>query len=236
MDSFSGSEPRKLISIRLGNENEDQPQQTLVEDETTTIPKQPEANETQRLTTPDEMHTRQESMDQGSSQQQAFPNLSLISRLFATDSSGSNESYGTYITCKMSQLEEAAAKEFTEVTEGAERESVSEPLAIARSVQPLESNNLLEPSRPVVIFLDSPRQVIDNPELEYSEPAAKRSRSVSPSGSSTAEAALRCNMPVEVTRGTQKRPNNTDKRVTTQPPTANYSDTEFGHISGCESE
>ena len=80
-------------------------------------------------------------MDQGSSQQQASPNLSLISRFFATDSSASNESCGTYITCKMSQLADAAAKDFTEVTLTAGRKSVSEPLAFAPSVQPLESND-----------------------------------------------------------------------------------------------
>ena len=38
-------------------------------------------------------------------------------------------------------------------------------------------------------------------------------------------------MPVGVTKGSQKRPNITDKRVTIQPPTANYSDSEFGHMA-----
>ena len=175
-------------------------------------------------------------MDQGSSQQQASPSLVLISSRFATDSSGSNESCGTYITCKMSQLEETAAKEFTEVTQRAVRENVSEPLVNTASAQIPESNDLPETSRPVVVFLDSPRQVIDNPELEYSQPVEKRAQSASPSGSSTAEAALRVNMPVGVTKGSQKRPGLADKHVTIQQPTANYSDSEVGHISGCESE
>ena len=153
-------------------------------------------------------------MDQGSSHHQASPNLSLISRLFATDSSGSKKSCGTYITCKMSPLEEAAAKEFTEVTEMAQWETVSEFLAITPNAQQHESNRLPETSHPVVVFLDSPKQVIDNPELEYSEPAEKRPRSVSPSGSSTAEAALSGHMLIGATKGSQKRPIVTDKRVT----------------------
>ena len=136
----------------------------------------------------------------------------------------------------MSQLEEAAAREFTEVTETADRESVSELLVITPSAQLPESIELPEPSSPVVVFLDSPRQIIDNPEPENSEPAEKRARSASPSGSSTAEAALRGNMPVGVTEGSQKRPAIVDKHVTIQQPTTNHSDSEYGHISGGESE
>ena len=115
MDSYSGSEPRNFISFHLGEENQDQPQQTLVENETAAPNTLPEAIESPRRTTIEEVHTSTEAVDQGSSQQQSSPSLSLMSRLFATDSSGSNESCGTCITCKMSQfntckLEEAAAK------------------------------------------------------------------------------------------------------------------------------
>ena len=71
-----------------------------------------------------------------------------------TDSSGSNESCGTYITCKMSQMEEAAARDFVEVTETAQRESVSEAMEVTLSAeQPTpdltESTGLLK-----VVFLD----------------------------------------------------------------------------------
>ena len=74
------------------------------------------------LVTPSEQSVQQaESMDQGAVQLQQSPSESLISRFFATDSSGSNKSCGTYITCKMSQMEEAAARDFAEVTETAQR-------------------------------------------------------------------------------------------------------------------
>ena len=136
----------------------------------------------------------------------------------------------------MSQLEEAAAREFTEVTGTAERESVSDPLVNTPSTQLPESNELPEPSRPVVVILDSPRPVIDNPEPENSEPPEKRAPSASASGSSTAETALRGIKPVGVTKGSQKRPANVDKRVTIQQTTTNYSDSEFGQLSGFESE
>ena len=43
-----------------------------------------------------------ETMDQESPQPQPSPSQSLISKFFATDSSGSNENCGTYITCKIS--------------------------------------------------------------------------------------------------------------------------------------
>ena len=56
-------------------------------------------------------------MDQGTPQLECSPSQSLLSQFFGTDSSGSIESCGTYITYKMSQMEEAAAKDFAEVTE-----------------------------------------------------------------------------------------------------------------------
>ena len=138
MDSHSGSEPRKFLSFRLGKENKDQPQQTPVETEMSTVPEQSETGGAYQPITPNEMDDQREPMDEGFPQHQSSPNLSLVSRLFATDSSGSNGSCGTYITCKMSQLEEAAAEEFTEMTELAQRESISEPLTIIPSVQQYE--------------------------------------------------------------------------------------------------
>ena len=170
------------------------------------------------------MNEQREPMNQGSPQQQASPNQSLISRRFATDNSGSNESCGTYITCKMTQLDDAAAEEFTAMTELAQRESISVPLTIIPSVQQYEYDRLPVTSHPAVVFLDSPKQVSDNPELKYTEPAEKRPRFVSPSTISTAKVALRCHRPVGATKGSQKRPNVADKCVTNQPPFANYTD------------
>ena len=91
-----------------------------------------------------------------------------MSRLFDTENSGSNESCGTYITCKMSQLEEAAANEFTEVPATAERESVSDPLVVTTNVESEENNDQPEPNEPIVVFLDSPKPIHDEPEQEQS--------------------------------------------------------------------
>ena len=63
----------------------------------------------------------------------------------------------------------------------------------------------------------------------------KRSRSVSLSGSSTAEAAMRGNLPVGAMKRSQKRPLTTDKRVTIRLPSQYCSDSEFGPVSGTES-
>ena len=135
-------------------------------------------------------------MVQEMSQPQASPTVSVMSRLFGTESSGSNESCGTYIVCKMSQLEEAAAKEFTEVAATAERESVSDPLVVTTNVGSEENDYQPEPNEPIVVFLDSPKPIYDEPEQERTGLTRKRSRSVSLSGSSTAEAAMRGNLPV----------------------------------------
>ena len=55
--------------------------------------------------------------DHGAHELPHTPNPFMISRLFVSDSRGSNKRRGTYITCKMSQLEEASIRDFTEVTE-----------------------------------------------------------------------------------------------------------------------
>ena len=191
MDIYSGSEPRKFIYFRLDKENNGQPQQTPTEIETTTVAEQLEANTAPQSGTPDQENQAQEPMLQETSQPQASPTVSVMSRLFGTESSGSNESCGTYITGKMRQLEEAAAKEFTEVAATAERESVSDPLVVTTNVESEENDDQLEPNEPIVVFLDSPKPIHDEPEQERTGLTRKRSRSVSLSGSSTAEAAMR---------------------------------------------
>ena len=218
MDTYSGSEPRKFISFRLDKENNGQPEQTPTEIETTTAAEQLDANTAPQSGTPDQENQAQEPMVQETSQLQTSPTVSVMSRLFGTENSGSNESCGTYITCKMSQLEEAAAKEFTEVAAKAERESVSDPLVVTTNVESEVNDDQPEPNEPIVVFLDSPKPIYDEPEQERTGLARKRSRSVSLSGSSTAEAAMRGNLPVGAMKGSQKRPLTTDKRVTIRPP------------------
>ena len=235
MDIYSGREPRKFISFRLDKENNGQPQQTPTEIETTTISEQLDANTAPQSDIPDQESQAQEPMDQETSQPQVSPTVSVMSRLFGTESSGSNESCGTYITCKMSQIEEAAAKEFTEVAATAERECVSDPLVITTNVQSEENNNQHEPTEPIVVFLDSQKPIHIEPEKELSGPTRKRSRSVSLSGSSTAEAAMRGNLPVGAMKGSQKRPLTANKRLTIRPPSQYCSDSEFGSVSGTES-
>ena len=92
MDSYSGSEPRKFISFHLGKENIGQPQQTSCEPEPITSPKQLASNETLAIETPGLSISPATEVDQEVTQPQHSPVPSLVSRLFATDSSGSNES------------------------------------------------------------------------------------------------------------------------------------------------
>ena len=123
-------------------------------------------------------------MDQASPQLQRSPSQSLISRFSGTDSSGSNDSScGTDITCKMRQVEEAAAKDFAEVTEMAQRESVSEAMELTPEVQQHEISSTQVISHPKVVFLDLPDSVQEAPEPEQPNTSPKRPRSSPPSSS-----------------------------------------------------
>ena len=77
--------------------------------------------ETNPIVSDEQSVLQAEPEDQRAEQLQQSPSPTLVSRFLATDSSASTESCGTYITCKMSQLEEAAAKDFAEVTKAAQR-------------------------------------------------------------------------------------------------------------------
>ena len=92
MDSYSGSEPCKFISFHLGKENIGQPQQTSCEPEPITIPEQLASNETLAIESPRLSISPATEVDQEVTQPQHSPGPSMISRLFGTDSSGSNES------------------------------------------------------------------------------------------------------------------------------------------------
>ena len=107
-----------------------------------------------------------EPMDQGAPQLQRSHSQSLISRFFAIDSSGSNESCGTYITCKMSQMEEAVANHFTEITEMVQRESNVESIELTPCIQQYEYGQLQGDSHPEVVFRDPPVTDRENPEPE----------------------------------------------------------------------
>ena len=95
MDSYSGSESRKFISFRSGNENDSQPLQTSNETEMEPCLEQRTTEET-FVVEPTGHHVDQDKQaDQGTLQLQEYPWKSLISRFSATDSSGSNESCET---------------------------------------------------------------------------------------------------------------------------------------------
>ena len=109
MDSYSGSESRNFISFHLGKEKNDQPTQEPESAESTTEQLQTSAERTEEFDSADPLPQQAVPMDQGIPQLQRSPSQSLFSRYFGTDSSDSNKSCGTYFTCKMSQMDEAAA-------------------------------------------------------------------------------------------------------------------------------
>ena len=127
MDLYSGSEPRKFISFHLGKEDIGQPQQTSCDPEPITNPEQLASDETLAIESPRLSISPATELDQEATLPQHSPGPSLVSRLFATDSSGSNESCETYLTCKLNQLTEKIALETPEVAEFSQKESIRKP-------------------------------------------------------------------------------------------------------------
>ena len=185
MDSYSGSQPRKFISFHLGEEKNGQPTQDLKVIDTEDNSDQTAAMETNPTVSEGQSELQVEPEDQRAEQLQQSPSPTLVSRFLATDSSGSLESCGTYITCKMSQLEEAAAKDFAEVTEAAQRESISEAMEVTVNPEQSSSGQIQSSRRPQVVFLDPPGSQTHGLQTGLVGPSSKRSRSsFSESGSS----------------------------------------------------
>ena len=185
MDSYSGSQPRNFISFQLGERKNGQPTQDpkVIESEDNSARSTPMETDPTVSAAEPVLHVEPE--DQRSEQLQQSPSPSLVSRFLATDSSGSNESCGTYITCKMAQMEEAAARDFVEVTEAAQRESISAAMAVAVNPERPSSEQIPSSSRPQVIFLDPPDSDLQGLQTGPAGPSPKRSRnSVSETGSS----------------------------------------------------
>ena len=153
MDSYSGSEPRKFISFHFGKEKTAQPTREPESTEMTTNPVQSGVEEAHELIPAVPPTEQTETMDLESLRLNRSPSQSLISLFFATDSSGSNENCGIYNTCKTSQVEEAAAKYFTELTDQAQRESISEPIEITPCIQQNGYGVCKEPAFPKLCFL-----------------------------------------------------------------------------------
>ena len=158
MDSYSGSEPRKFISFHLGKEIIGQPQQTSCDPESATNPEQLASNETPAIQSTGFSISPATDVDQEVAQPQQSPGPSLISRFFATQSSGSNESCETYITCKLNQLAVKVALETSEVTEFSQQESFSEAITLTPSVQHYKYFQLERSSCPQIAVLDSPKE------------------------------------------------------------------------------
>ena len=145
MDFYSGSEPHKFISFHLGEEINGQPRQTSTENETKPPSEHTGVEADPGLTTIDTPIASTQPEELTGQDKSKSPSVSLISRLFGSESSGSNESCGTYITCKMNRIEEAVARESTEASEPAGRESGrSYSLLLFRDVS-LVGNRLMSP-------------------------------------------------------------------------------------------
>ena len=233
LDSYSGSETRKFISFQLGEEKNGQPAQESGINEPEENSVQAVAMET-NLVTPSEQSVQQaESMDQGAAQLQHSPSQSLISR-FATDSSGSNESCGNYITCKISQMEEAAARAFAEVTETAQREIISEEMEVTLSAERPTPDQTGSPGLLKVVILDPSAPEPNNTHPAQAELLPKRPLvTPSASGSSIGTATF---LPGPSAMETQQGElQGQDNPVTNPPSIGDLSESDFGRVSDSES-
>ena len=234
MDSYSGSEPRKFISFHLGEEKNGQPTQEPESVESTTESLQTSTERTEEVISADPLPQQAVPMDQRTPQLQCSPNQSLVSRIFGTDSSGSNDGCGTYITCKMSQTEEAAAKDFAEVTEMAQRESIREAMELAPEVQQFEFSSPQVIRHPKVVFLDPPGSFQEAPDPKRPNTTRKRPRISPPSSSSTMGFA-----PIDQTSATVLQPQSKeqgedDSSLDIHPPFTELSESEFERASDSE--
>ena len=142
--------------------------------------RQPSLEVASGLTTNELLVAQAQSVEQTRQEKPDSPSPTLFSRLFGSESSGSNESCGTYITCKMSQMEETAAREFNAVTESAGRERLSEANMFNLTVQDYEQCRQQFDESPVVTFLSSPSGSAGHSTSEVADVAAKRPRVSSP--------------------------------------------------------
>ena len=236
MDSYSGSEPRKFISFHLGKKNIGQPQQTSCEHESITNPEQLASNETLAIESTGLSISPATEVDQEVAQPQQSPGPSLVSRIVATDSSGSNERCETYITCKLNQLAEMVALETSEVTEFSQKESVSEAITLTPNVQHYEYFQLERSSCPQVIFLYSPKEAGTSSCPEPEALAAKKPRMTPPQCSSSGT-DVPADPPAAVSATRRQTASDSEgEQVEIEPPFANYSSSEIGHLTDNESD
>ena len=236
MDSYSGSEPRKFISFHLGKENIGQPQQPSCEPESIANPEQSASNETPAIESTELSISPATEVDQEVTQPQQSPSPSLVFRFFATDSSGSNESCETYITCRLNQLAGKIALETSEVTEFSQKESISEAITLTPSVQHYEYSQLERSSCHQVLFLDSPKEAGTSGCPEPEALAAKKPRMTPPQCSSAGT-----DIPADPTAAVsdtwrQTASDSEGEQIEIEPPFANYSSSEIGHLSDNESD
>ena len=234
MDSYSGSEPRKFISFHLGEEKNGQPTQgpEVIEPEGSST--QANVTETQVATQGEQPEQQVVAMDQGAAQLQQSPSQSLISRFFGTDSSGSNESCGTYITCKMTQMEEAAAKDFAEVIEAAQRESVSEAMEIAHNTEQTSSGEVQSTNSPQVIFLNPTASRPDCTQPEQAELLPKRPR-LAKTAPAPSVGIDQTQQDIAGLTSTQNERQVQDDSVTVLRPFGNISESDFDRASDSDS-
>ena len=234
MDSYSGSEPRKFIFFHLGEEINGQPRQTSTENETEPPSEHTGVEADPGLTTIDTPIASTQPGELTGQDESKSPSVSLISRLFGSESSGSNESCGTYITCKMNQMKEAVARESAEASEPAGRESVSE-IFLNPTVQDCEFSGQQVDGPPIVTFLDSPPRSAFQNSADMTDIAAKKPRVSFPSQGSGSEPLVQhsANPGVEATMTTVSE--SEKEQFSIQPPFSPFDDSENGLNTDTES-
>ena len=162
MDSFAGSEPRNFIPSRLDEEKTGKPVQDSSNTTATPI----------TTSTPNEQNTNPSSggntnpqsvpMDAESTQPQTPVDPPTLSRLLATECSGSGESCEAYLARKLQDMEEQTTLQpLGSTIENPRLQSTSEQIEITPKANAINWNLRSGLDEPRVTFLDDPKSASD---------------------------------------------------------------------------
>ena len=177
MDSFAGSEPRNFISFRLDKEKTGQP----VQDSSNTIatpasPSSPDEHSTNPASG-DKTNQQGEPMDAESTQPQTPVDPASLSRLLASDSSGSGESCGADFARKLQDVEgQTVSQPLSAAEENPRNESTSEQIEVTAQANSPSFRPFFALGVPRVTFLDDPKASSDGSQSPECENPLKRSK------------------------------------------------------------
>ena len=187
MDIFAGSEPRLFISFRLENETTGQPAQNTEEKMDTSSPSLVR-REAVEETSSDEIEVIEITLsspectdiesalppvtlmktEPESEEAQIFAEIQRRSGFTSNSSTGSDESFGAYVTRKLDEMEQSGQPEVTPKTNGKVKQSESEPIVMQPNCSP---DGQASSKQTLPLSLSKYISAVNNPDVNQIEPA-----------------------------------------------------------------